>query len=524
MKNAIRVSIFAMIIFCLMSYGGIRSPDGEVVFRTTEALAVNGTFAVSGDLSWKGFGLYKGKDGKRYSLFGPAQAIAAVPLYQIARLINMTGWFQKGHSFVGISHYINGGLLDFVKDRTPGRFEPHALRTVVSLFNVIVGSMCVFVFFFLIKALTQSEQSALLTSILFAFGTLIFPYSGTFFSELLAIFFVMSSLYLLVHRSIVKKRTASAAYKDIVLAASGLALGLAAAVHITAVLFAPFFCIYAAFSGPKDDNPHPPMKRILRNGALFCIGLGLILALIAYYNYIRFDDIFETGRTINVQIESQRTYGRFVAPWRGLWGLLFSSGKGLFFYCPAILLGFIFWLPFHRKYRLLSFMILGTVFLRIVFIASRSDWHGGFCIGPRYMLMIIPFLLLPVGERVAKIITYGKNKSLLGFAVFSIFCIAQQIYFSLGEIFSYSHVIKWRGMEIGLDVFKGDYLYLNWDVSPLLYLLNGFRGPLLLKWVGAGNYTLWSWLVLAAGLLLPLVYFFTLKKNLTEPPSNHLCK
>jgi hypothetical protein len=71
MKYTIRLAIASILVFSLFSYWGIRSPDGEVVFRTTQALATEGTFAVSQGLTWEGFGLSEGRDGRLYSLFGP---------------------------------------------------------------------------------------------------------------------------------------------------------------------------------------------------------------------------------------------------------------------------------------------------------------------------------------------------------------------------------------------------------------------------------------------------------------------
>jgi hypothetical protein len=156
-----------------MSYMGIRVPDSEIVFRTTEALANKGTFAVSEELTWKGFGLAQGKDGNRYSLFGPLEAIAAVPIYKIAQFINDTEWYKIFPKSVPISFYIDDGLVKFTYGIKPASIEPHALRSIVGLFNAFICSICVYIFFTLIKKLTQSDKSALLTTILFAFGTLL---------------------------------------------------------------------------------------------------------------------------------------------------------------------------------------------------------------------------------------------------------------------------------------------------------------------------------------------------------------
>ena len=234
-----------------------------------------------------------------------------------------------------------------------------------------------------------------------------------------------------------------------------------------------------------------------------------MLALLAYYNCMRFNSIFETGRTIDNP--SAFGYGIYVAPWQGLWGLLFSGGKGLFVFCPVIILSMIAWPAFHRNHRVLSCTILAAAMLRIVFIASRSDWHGGFSLGPRYLIMLIPFLMLPVGEWITTLLQSRNVKALCAVALASLICIAQQLYFSLGEIFSFFHIIKRNGAYQGVNVFQDDLLYLSWNFSPLRHLLQGKRGPLLLQCIEADNYTVWLLLVVPAALALALVYVCVLK-------------
>lgn len=493
-------SLCTMIVYTLMGYGGIRSPDSEVVFRTTEALATRGTFAVSEKLSWKKFGLSVGKDGKRYSLFGPAEAVAAVPLYGIARLINTTRWYEKAPALVPVSHYVGDGVIEYAKGETPTDLEPHALRFVVCLFNPIVSSMCVFFFFLIVRALTQSEVSARLTTILFAFGSLVLPYAGTFFSEPLATLFVLLSLYFLVYNH-VSDRTLSRRHTWN-LAGSAISLGLATATHVTAILYVPFFCFFAIYS--LNDKTAFSVKRVIHFGSLFLLGVGVLLVLLAVYNYARFGSVLETGRT--ALSGTTPKYGVWVAPWRGLWALLISSGKGLLLFCPAVLLSIVGWKHFHRKHRVLSYVILGSVVLRLVFIASRSDWHGGFCLGPRYMVMLVPLLILPVGELISTCISAGMVQRLWAIGLYTFFCIAQQLYFAMGEIFVFLHIVKWNYSRKGVDVFENNFLYLNWEISPLIHLLQGRRGPFSLSSFDVNNYVLWSGMLLCTGVLLFLAY------------------
>ncbi|MBI5804934.1 hypothetical protein HZA73_02685, partial [candidate division TA06 bacterium] len=179
--------ITSFAFYTLMTYGGIREPDSEVVYRTAESLADKGTFAVSRDLeTWRGFGLQKGTDGRKYSCYSPGEEIMLVPLIKIAQSVNKSRWYNKYRESIPISHYVGNGVHQFLLGVPPQDIEPHALRFLVSFFNILVCSVSAVLFLRLLEKLTHSLISAGFVTVLFAFGTLMLPYSGTLFSEPLA--------------------------------------------------------------------------------------------------------------------------------------------------------------------------------------------------------------------------------------------------------------------------------------------------------------------------------------------------
>ena len=157
-------------------------------------------------------------------------------------------------------------------------------------------------------------------------------------------------------------------------------------------------------------------------------------------------------------------------------------------------------------------MIITAVLFRLVFIASRSDWHGGFCLGPRYLVVVIPFLLLPIACWLKEVVENGQRIKLMFFGSLSFACIAQQIYFSLGEVFTYYHQLKWNAMKQSIDLFADSFIYLSWDLSTLLYLLRGYSSPFMLNHLSLTNYTLWGTLSGIAALLLFFYYFKVIRK------------
>ena len=182
--------LLAMGVYAVLSYGGIRAADSEVVFRTAEALWEQGEFAVSEQLGWKGFGVTPGRDGGLYSIFGPAESVALAPLVGVGRFVNArVRWFDRAGGGPSPSHYVNRGLVCFAKGRPMGDPGPHASRAFASALNVVVTALLAWVVLLVVERLVGCRRSALFVAALVAFGSPLLPYSGTVFSEPLATLF-----------------------------------------------------------------------------------------------------------------------------------------------------------------------------------------------------------------------------------------------------------------------------------------------------------------------------------------------
>jgi hypothetical protein len=79
---------------------------------------------------------------------------------------------------------------------------------------------------------------------------------------------------------------------------------------------------------------------------------------------------------------------------RGGLGLTVSPFRGVFWYSPVLLLGLIGALPFTRRHRWEGIAFLLLVAAHILGYSRYLYWSGGVAWGARYMLPIIPFLLL----------------------------------------------------------------------------------------------------------------------------------
>ena len=544
----VRVAAFGLIcllLYGLTNYGGTRSPDGDVVFRSAEALATDGSFALKSELeSWQGFGMVRGKDGNLYSIFGPGQAIVAVPFVLLAHSLNRGDWFRNVN--LPISHYAGFGVKVVLDETRPADMRPHADRFVVSWLGPLAGALGATTFLLIVSLFVRRATSALFCASLFAFGTLHWPYTGTFFSETLAMLFLLTGFYFLIkdlfaataddagkseepdirlnseeprrnHEEPRRNGEEPGMRRNIVAMLNqflaGAFVGLAGATHVTAFLAAPFFVGFLAYRKVRGDASAAPVLSHLA-------GLMLLLFLLGLHNYLRFDNFFETGRLADPKAALIFGYGSFVFPWTGLFGLIVSSGKSLFLFCPAVVWGLWTWKSFHEKHPALSYALAAMLLFRALFIASRSDWHAGFSLGPRYLLMAAPFLLLPVAVRLDEYIERENVKKILLYFVLFWLCAIQQIFFSLGEVFSFYHRTRINFHQHGNNIFAGHQIYFDWNISPLLHLLEYERGPYFLRMLEASNVSLWLVLVLIAGATTAIWAALVVRKSADPLSSN----
>ena len=494
-------------LYGLTNPGGVRSADGEVIYRTAAALASGGEFGVEERLEdWPEFGFAEGADGKLYTFYGPGQSLVCAPMIWIARLLNRTGWYEGEGRTIPLSHYVDDGIRRTINGNPPQELLPHAERIIVSFLYIPITVLGVALFWLLLRRLGIPPVAALVTCFLYAFGSMTWPYANTFFKEPLALVFILGSLLLMLGKAGKHRGRASGWLPG--LALSGLLMGLAVATHEMSALFVPFFVAFGFLSHGRGFRS---WKGAVKPTVALAGGGLVILLLLLWHNQTRFGGLLDTGR-------SAVTINPFSPPWTasywtGLFGLLLGAGKGLLIYSPLVVAGVLFWRRFAAEYRLLAGVLAAMILVRFLVVAAYGAWHGGFCLGPRYLLMVVPFLFIPLAFAIRDWLATRQLKQLRVLAVAGFLCVSQQVYFCVGEVFTYFQLIKAHNVIRGLDVMTDNTIYFNWPISPLLNLLRYRRGPWVFADVAASNWMLWLVLSALMGAVTYLGYVWVLNRR-----------
>ena len=265
--------------------------------------------------------------------------------------------------------------------------KPDLSRYALTVLIVSLSSSLLTVLLWrLLLLLGQTPSMASLIVLLFAFGTMIFPFSSLFYPYLPSLFFLMTPFYLAIRW----KRAGALGRRPSW--PIGLLLGMALLCEYTLAIPAVLILLYYGLALRS------------RWKILSCLaGVALPLSLFAGYNWICFDDPFTLPYRYLDQPEFQAGMGQGLMgirhfQWYVLWLITLHPYRGIFFYSPFLFLGYP-GIVYGLKSRLiddrrLALIVIVVVIYYLVLNASYYMWWGGGTPLARHLLPMLPFLAL----------------------------------------------------------------------------------------------------------------------------------
>jgi hypothetical protein len=314
---------------------------------------------------------------------GPS--LLALPPYMIFRAIAalppMENFIQSGRSIGAMGDTLNPEGEGI---RPQAVYEYMALTFITLFASAVPSAFLGVVVFWMAVRFTERDSYAFVLALAYGLGTMALPYSNALYQHQLAAFGTFTGFYLLYR---VIRENASRRWLWVVgVLFSFVVITEYPVVPVLAILF-----LWAFFS-MKDW------------GALYRVVLGAIPLglLFAAYNFAIFGTPLPAGYEYSTNWQGEHNSGFFSLGLPNLdriYGLTLSPVRGIFVMSPFLILALWgIWLMFRKQPQqrgLLAVILLSCGFI-FMYNASSVMWWGGFTIGPRYLIPMLPFMVLPI--------------------------------------------------------------------------------------------------------------------------------
>jgi hypothetical protein len=360
-SGTLSLFLFFTALYYLSNAGDSKLGDETYMILVARNMVTNGQLGfaekeITSIAFWDHFAA-KGPDGLYYMKWGLGQSLVEVPFLFLHRVL-----------------FATPGPGNPPEDQT--RFYLIELAFLMLCPSVISALGCV-LFYLLALRLGFSRKVSVLLTLVYGLATMVWPYSKSFMSETTLNVAILGSVYGALGYVQEKGRPW--------IFFSGVCLGFAVLTKVTALLAIPVIAVYILGSLRTR-------KSVLDLLVCFVPPLAIFCALQGWHNWVRYGDVWQAGYQAGSDALG------FVTPLVvGLWGLLLSPGKSFFIYAPATLLMLLCLTSFVRYRRGEALLFLGMSMVFVLFHARWWSWAGDWAWGPRFLLVITPYVLLPCG-------------------------------------------------------------------------------------------------------------------------------
>ena len=287
-------------------------------------------------------------DGHYYSEKAPAMVLMALPAFSLTVLV------QK--------------LMGIDPDSPQGW---HVSEWVATAGSVGVLAALGGVAFLALMTPRLGVPSALVATYAVFLGSLTFPYATAMFAHAATVGLLCLALWAALGHS--------APRHDYL---AGLFAGLAVAAEYPAVIPCTMLGLYLA---------HSDVPRAWRFGLALAPGAILILGKNFLIQGSPFSVVYGSNPAFP-QITSGNAFGFNLPDPEAVAGLLWSEYRGLFFWCPVLLMAIPGLVVLFRKQPPVAWMITLVFAFMLIQVSSFHGWFGGHAVAPRYLAPALPFL------------------------------------------------------------------------------------------------------------------------------------
>jgi len=341
LRTAFAIALAAFLLYALSGGGRVVGSDEVTMLELSRAL-------LAGHIDVPEGATLRGPDGRFYTKNAAGQALVALPLVAAA----------EGASRLS-------GL-------PPARREL-AARFGASFFNAAVTAILLAAFYLAARRLGVGAGGALAACAMLGFTTPVWVYSKSFMAEPLEALGLLLALTGAVRARSGEPRAAR-------LSAAGVLIAIAVKLTMLPLALA---CLL-----PLARVPAAERRRLWAwpAGALVVVMLFHLA-----YNFARFGNPLETG------YGAQASPSAYSTPFLvGFYGLLFSSGKGLAWFAPALWLAPLGLRAAQGSGSAAARWALAPAAAAILLYAPFEHWAGDGSFGPRYLVPLLPLGFLAV--------------------------------------------------------------------------------------------------------------------------------
>ncbi len=358
-------------VFYAVTATGTLSADPYTRFDVAENLLSTGEVTAN-----PARGLTVEHDGRHYSVFFPGQSILFLP--PAALSVIASEWFGVGPELATIA----------------ARFA--ACVFIIPAFGALglLGQVAV------LRSLHVSPRIALCSGAILAFGTPLWVWGSNASEETTLAALAVWALWAILQAGRIARSEIMPTADD-----RARALAFTNRIGLAGILLAFGMIHRSTFIAVVVGAAILALPILFRNlrlialaktrFTLWTLAATTVIAILPLYNWIRFDDLFDTGYGTFYSSVG----GVFANPLHtGLIGHLFSPGKSVFLYAPWLVL-----LPFalalrtiRRRMGPLTWSLLAIIVIHLVIYSLHTYWAGAFGWAVRFHVSLMPLLLIPI--------------------------------------------------------------------------------------------------------------------------------